>query len=580
MADELQGGLTLVGAAPGAPNPATNPLAALQAQTLGQMEKKQSYLEQQQAAYNRDMEQYTQMVAQSRRPEANEAGMWGAMAGAAADVSPQWGNIGQMIGKTGAAYGGFQEQQQAQDLKNQGDLTKMRQAEVRALEAKDQSAAILKSMMPGNKGFEPRRNADGTTTVFDKNTGIPVGTYGPQDIGKITQLTQTLAKAAFDKGDYKTLDEALQWAHGEAIRIVTASGGAMGNRTKPLTGDIGGVPTTPPPAATPTPAGFPRVSAQEQAGRDAEREAIRLRETEAARKERDAALASGNAPAATQAGANLASLHTELANTIAALPAAQRADADRNFQRYIANPNQGTLSALEASLTRVGAMPKLDVVRRAGETETSKETAKTYADLFTENVAKPAQAFSNTGKIMQDFNTLGQMQYALKNGKLKEFMAGDAGKYALSFLPESSDLRKGIANAQEAEKLTAGMVNQILMAAKGVQTEGDAQRARSQVTSIGTDPDANAYLEAYISETARQLKMRERAGLEHKNVRGTFEGYDESWSNSPLMKEAKGSVKKLGSQWIGVTQYIDKFKAKNPGATDSDAVKSWNRVNP
>ena len=44
------------------------------------------------------------------------------------------------------------------------------------------------------------------------------------------------------------------------------------------------------------------------------------------------------------------------------------------------------------------------------------------------------------------------------------------------------------------------------------------------------------------------------------------------------MKEAKGSVKKLGSLWIGLTQYVDKFKAKYPGATDSDAVASWNRV--
>ena len=258
------------------------------------------------------------------------------------------------------------------------------------------------------------------------------------------------------------------------------------------------------------------------------------------------------------------------------------------IDRYRSNPNPGTEQATMKAITELlnrGALkktqPNIELVppsQVAARKETEVAAAKTYENQFAENVVKPAQAFANTAKIMQDFNTLGQMNYALKNGKLKEFLAGDAGKYALSFLPENSDLRKGIANAQEAEKLTAGMVNQILLAAKGVQTEGDAQRARSQITSIGTDPDANAYLEAYISETARQLKLREQWGLEHKNKTGSFVGYDKSWSDSPIMKDAKGSVKKFGTQWIGVTQYVDKFKAKYPGATDADAVSSWNRV--
>jgi hypothetical protein len=521
-----------------------NPQGALQNFAVEQAKKKQSYLEQRQEEYSRDMAQFAQMVEQSRQPEASEAGRWGSIAQGFSSVAPTWGNIGGMLGKGGAEYGKFVDQTQQMDVKNQGDLTKLRQAEVRALESKDQSAAMMKQLYGQNKGFEPRKNSDGTTTVYDKNTGLPVGTYGPQDIGKLTQLTQTLAKAAVEKGEYATLDEATHWAHTEALRLIEDSNAKMGNRTKPLAGDVGGVPTTDQPAAevsTPQPEAVGKALAEE-----------------------------------TSAGHedNIAALK----NHIASLPPEARAEVERNFQRYVARPNAGTLKGVESALTRSNAMPKKDIPGAEARKETAGASAKTYEGLFAENVAKPAVAFANTGKIMQDFNTLGQMNHALKNGKFKEFMAGETGKYALSFLPADSELRKGIANAQEAEKLTAGMVNQILLAAKGVQTEGDAQRARSQVTSIGTDPDANAYLEAYISETARQLKMREQAGLAHKNKRGTFEGYDDAWSNHPLMKEAKGSVKKLGSQWIGATQYIDKFKAKNPGATDSDAVQSWNRV--
>lgn len=105
------------------------------------------------------------------------------------------------------------------------------------------SIGSLRNLMGPSKRFEPRKNADGTTTVFDVTTGQPVGTYGPQDIGKVTAMTQILAKAAFDKGEYATLDEAVQWAQGEALRLVGSANVATGNRTAPLAGNIGGVPT-------------------------------------------------------------------------------------------------------------------------------------------------------------------------------------------------------------------------------------------------------------------------------------------------------------------------------------------------
>lgn len=236
--------LTQVGAAQlGTPSPATNPQGALQTMIMGQAAKRQSYLEQQQEAYNRDLNRYAQMVEQSHQAEDSEAGRWSAIAGGFSSVAPTWGNIGGMLGRGGAEYGKFINDTNNQNLKEQGDLTKLRQNEVRALESKDQNAALTKALYGQNKRFEPRRNADGTTTVFDGSTGLPVGTYGPQDIGKVTAMTQVLAKAAFDKGEYATLDEAVQWAQGEALRLVGSANVATGNRTAPLAGNIGGVPT-------------------------------------------------------------------------------------------------------------------------------------------------------------------------------------------------------------------------------------------------------------------------------------------------------------------------------------------------
>ncbi len=258
-------------------------LADMLKNMLAQTAHKQSYLEQQQAAYNQSMQKYADMVDASQQPENNEAAMWGGMADAASSVPPMVGNFGQMMGKIGGAYGRFQEGQQQQDLKNQSELTKVRQAEVRALEAKDQNAAMVRALS-GNgarpKGFEMRRNADGTTTVFNKDTGQPVGTYGPQDIGKISAMTQTLAKAAFDKGEYSTLDQALEWAQTEAFKRIGQMDSSLGNRKAPLSGDVGGVPTTPgiPPPNTPPPSQFPKVSPIEQKSRDGEAAALRQKE--------------------------------------------------------------------------------------------------------------------------------------------------------------------------------------------------------------------------------------------------------------------------------------------------------------
>lgn len=486
-----------------------NPLGALQQFQLTRSKEDADYTDKQRAAWE---DQIAKL--QAYEPD-NAAERWGAIASGAGAVAPVTGNFGQMLASMGGAYGKQQAAAQARGLERDKIIADMREKQLRGLEANQTRQALLGGR--GVNGFEFRKNADGTTTAYSKATGQPAGVYGPKDIGKVNQMTQELAKAAFNKGDFDTLDEALAWAQEKALSSVSLMQGATN-------------PTARPTASAPEPR--VEVTPTDAADRQKMVNDLKIREDEAV------------------------------------------ARGDMTLAREM---QQARVKIAQAPIINT-PMPKLDVAKQEGKKETEKESAKMYATSFEDNVLKPSTAMQNTGKIMQDFNNLGQMQGALKNGKLKEFMAGETGKWAMSLLPESSDLRKGIANAQEAEKLSAGMINTILQAAKGVQTEGDAQRARSQITSIGTDPDANKYLEVYIGETARQLKMREQMGLSHKKQTGNWEGYDESWNNHAIMKEAKGSVKKLGSTWIGLTQYMDKFKAKNPSATDSDAIASWNRI--
>jgi len=207
--------------------------------------ERDAYRKQQQEAYADQMRRLEEM---SREPE-SEAGKWGALAEGALAVPAMTGNFGAMLASMGSKYGQFQQRAQAQRLASEQSIAKMRGDELRALESKDQMSAYLRAINPRGSGkpFEFRRNSDGTTTAFSNATGMPAGTYGPQDIGKLASLTEALAKAALEKGQYATLDEAMAWAQGQAMSQIRGMHAEVGNRTAPLKGEVGGLPTTPAP---------------------------------------------------------------------------------------------------------------------------------------------------------------------------------------------------------------------------------------------------------------------------------------------------------------------------------------------
>jgi len=126
-------------------------------QMMDQGAKKQDYLTQRQEAYNTDLNKYAQMVQNSQQPGYNEAQMWGSMAKAAALAIPNQGTLGSLLAHVGGAYGDSVAQENANNLRNQAELTKLRQAEVRALESKDQNAQMLKAIGVSNKALTPEQ---------------------------------------------------------------------------------------------------------------------------------------------------------------------------------------------------------------------------------------------------------------------------------------------------------------------------------------------------------------------------------------------------------------------------------------
>lgn len=225
-------------------DPVQNPMGALQSLALSRAQSGMGRMDQARGNYDDQMEELQQQV----RQPLPEAAMWGALAKGAGAVAPVAGNFGAMLASMGSQYGQFQQQAQTRRDAAELQIAKLRESELRALESKDSTAAYLKALTPGGgkggKPFEFRRNSDGTTTAFSNSTGMPVGTYGPQDIGKLSSMTEALAKAALEKGKYTDLDEAMAWAQGQAISQIRGMNEEVGNRSAPLSPKTqGGLPT-------------------------------------------------------------------------------------------------------------------------------------------------------------------------------------------------------------------------------------------------------------------------------------------------------------------------------------------------
>lgn len=165
--------LTLTGAAAaGTPNPSTDAMGALRSMQMDRMQKGQTYLDQQRATYDAQMNKYRAMLSQPR--ESEEAAKWGAIAGGAAKIPAMVGNFGQMLASMGQANGEQQYASESDRMNRQTALTKLEEDYTNKLGAQ-QEKLVASTMQQGAKS-RPVKLADGTWGTWDAvtQTIIPV----------------------------------------------------------------------------------------------------------------------------------------------------------------------------------------------------------------------------------------------------------------------------------------------------------------------------------------------------------------------------------------------------------------------
>jgi len=129
--------------------------------------------------------------------------------------------------------------------------------------------------------------------------------------------------------------------------------------------------------------------------------------------------------------------------------------------------------------------------------------------------------------------------------------------------------------------VSARLVNSELNKAKGPQTEGDAQRAKSTLASLTNEGDANRFLVKSLRATNAR-KIEQAAFYEEVLERdGTLKQADKEWSafkrKTPMLSDTV--LDSASGLPMFFNEFSNKTKAANPSATDEQIVNAWRELN-
>jgi len=228
----------------------------------------------------------------------------------------------------------------------------------------------------------------------------------------------------------------------------------------------------------------------------------------------------------------------------------------------------GTPEFEQAVLTAV-TKPATTVNVGAGEGTERKEIAKVRARQF-EKLSESADNAEETISNLDQLDAIGADTGAL-----------EPAKAAIAAVIEGFGIdASGIADITTSQALTASsnrMINSVLNAAKGPQTEGDALRAKKTIRSLGDDPLAGQFK----SNSLRALALRtieQRDFIDQRIDAGdTFSKARAEWNkfkkNTPSLSAViKNPQTKLP---LFFYQFQQQARQKRPDITDEQIVQAW-----
>jgi hypothetical protein len=211
-------------------------------------------------------------------------------------------------------------------------------------------------------------------------------------------------------------------------------------------------------------------------------------------------------------------------------------------------------------------------VRTQSMVESNKIAAKSYSD----NVA-PLQGSGEA--LLQQLSLLEKMPVPW--GKFKSAAVEVLGPVADALktmgIGDGGSLLQRSVEKNSAQPLLEGMANALLLQAKGVQTDGDYQRAKAQGPRFDQPEEAAKYtIRLGKALASRSLDKNQFFSQYSLSNEGSFLGADSRWTDyvksSPLFaKDSTGRV-------IFENEYLNAYKRKNPSAPEAEAREAWRQV--
>ena len=242
-----------------------------------------------------------------------------------------------------------------------------------------------------------------------------------------------------------------------------------------------------------------------------------------------------------------------------------------------ATPSPAVTPPAEAA-TPPATAPTTEIV--AGQKDLIEEERRKKATLGTEEAAmkefneKIAPDADVATEMSQSINVLRQIPrtqdrfagWRMELGSWVDALGIDDGKLG--------SLAREAKNLQQVQPILHKIANDRLLLAKGVQTEGDAERAFREFTKITDTQQAADFMMAWSQELAERAKARRDMAQEGYKAAGTWTAGREIWQNSDYMKTPPVALIN-GRPW-GFTEWRTQFGKMNPDATIHDAIEVWN----
>lgn len=245
------------------------------------------------------------------------------------------------------------------------------------------------------------------------------------------------------------------------------------------------------------------------------------------------------------------------------------------FQQAIMNKLTGVLSpealSQKAAIAEAGGT-KVTVGGKA-EGKEREEIAKVRAKQFERLIQSGEKAES----MLQSLDTLDAID--IDTGAL------EPGKVALASVVEGLGIDASsladVGTAQSFKAVSNRLVNDVLNAATGPQTDGDAQRARSTISNLGDSPLAAQFKSNSLRSVALRT-IEQRDFIESRVDEGsTFSEARKEWNK--FKKQTPALSDAVKNPQTGLPLYFYQFqnlaRQRREGITDKEIIAAWRQAN-